>query len=336
MNIEHSHSTELSYLKKVKPAYAFDPQKESFDQWKNKSRAKLCELLGMDKYIKCNDNFVIESDEELSDHRKIRFTFTSEENSTVPCYFIIPKNKSCEKPPLMICLQGHGTGMHISLGIAKYEIDEPKIKNGDRDFAVQCIKKGICALVMDQRCMGERGGNPKPDCHGAALAALLTGRTLIGSRVFDIMRAIDVVEKEFSEFFDTDKIYCMGNSGGGTATFYVSALEDRIKAAIPSCAFCTFYNSIGEKHHCACNYIPHMAEYFDMAELAGMSAPKPLVIVSGVTDGIFPIDGAKAEFERAKLIYSASENPQNIVHAIGFEGHRFYAAEGWENFEKLI
>lgn len=336
MKIEHSHSVEVLNLRKTEPSMKFNPQNESFDEWQEKARAKLSELLGLDKFTKTDENFEIEYEKELEDYRRIRFTFQSEEGCTVPCWLVIPNKKISPKPPLMICLQGHGTGMHISLGEPKYERDKSKIENGDRDFAVQCVKKGICALVMDQRCFGERGGNPYPDCHGAAMTAILTGRTLIGGRVWDIMRAIDAVENHFSDICDTDKIYCMGNSGGGTATFYASALEDRIKGAIPSCAFCTFADSIGELHHCACNYVPHIAEYFDMAELAGMSAPKPMVIVSGVTDGIFPIEGAEKEFSRLKGIYAASPAPQNCFHAKGAEGHRFYAAEGWRAFEKML
>ena len=71
-----------------------------------------------------------------------------------------------------------------------------------------------------------------------------------------------------------------------------------------------------------------------MADIAGIGSPKPLVIVSGKTDGIFPIDGAKKEFERLKNIYYASSD--KCVHVIGKEGHRFYEKEAWKEFEKLI
>lgn len=335
MEIKHSLSIELSNLRNTKPSFCID-NFSSFDEWKIISRAKLSELLGLDRFSRCDDEFMIESDEILEKYRKIRFTFQSEEECFVPCYFIIPKKSSCPKPPVMICLQGHGTGMHISLGIPKYDIDMPKIENGDRDFVNQCVERGICSLVIEQRCFGERGGNPRPNCHGAALTALLTGRTVIGGRVWDIMRAVDVVEKYFSDFCNIEKIFCMGNSGGGTASIYASALEDRIRAAIPSCAFCTFADSIGALNHCECNYIPHIAEYFDMAELAGMSAPKPLVIVSGKTDGIFPIESAESEFLRLKKIYSAAYASEKCIHVKGDEGHRFYAEQGWDAFEKIV
>ncbi|MCQ2462987.1 MAG: prolyl oligopeptidase family serine peptidase [Clostridia bacterium] len=332
MDKTHSHYTEYTVLLNTKPSYEFDKSRESFSEWKKKSREKLYELLGMAKYKNNGLHFKTEQTERNENFTKIRFTFESEPDAVVPCYLLIPENSKTQKPPVMICLQGHGTGMHISLGTPKYDIDEPKINNGDRDFACQCMEKGICALVIEQRCFGERGGNPRPDCHSAALTALLTGRTLIGGRVWDIMKAIDVLQNEFYNVCDTEKIYCMGNSGGGTATLYAFALEDRIKAAIPSCAFCTFADSIGELNHCVCNYIPHIAEYFDMAEIAGMAAPKPLVIVSGIEDGIFPIGGAKAEYERAKKIYAAAKAENKIAHVLGEQGHRFYADKAWKEF----
>lgn len=324
---------ELNHLHNVPVSMAYDGS-ESLGEWQKKARKKLSELLGMDKFTAADEEFEIEYREEHEDFTEIRFCFQSEKDYFVPCIFCVPKK--VKNPPVMICLQGHGTGMHISMGRPKYEIDEPKINNGDRDFAVQCIEKGICALCIEQRNFGEKGGNPRPTCHASSMAALLTGRTVIGGRVWDIMHAIDAVKNHFAEMCDSDRFFCMGNSGGGTATFYASALDERITAAMPSCAFCTFEDSIVRLNHCECNYIPGIRNYFDMAELAGMTAPRPLVIVSGIEDGIFPLEGAQAEFERLeKIYYAASDKPGNCVHVKGDGGHRFYAEQGWAAFEKL-
>jgi dienelactone hydrolase len=167
------------------------------------------------------------------------------------------------------------------------------------------------------------------------MTALLSGRTLLGARVWDVMRLIDLLRVRFSDRCDTSKIYSMGNSGGGTATFYAAALDTRIAAAMPSCAFCTYADSIGGMYHCACNYVPRIRAYFDMAELAAMTAPRPLVIVSGAEDDIFPIAGAKAEFARLKEYYAAADAADKCVHVIGDAGHRFYADAAWPAFLKL-
>lgn len=336
MEIQHSRETEFRALEKTVPSMVFEPAKESLSDWQEKAENKLKELLGFSP-----DNsellFNKEYTKELEDSTEIRFTYQSEEGEFVPAILRLPKNPICEKPPVMICLQGHSTGMHLSFGIEKFENDREGFESGDRDFARQCIKNGIAAIGIDQRCFGERGGNPRPDCYISSMTAILSGRTTIGGRVLDIMRLIDVLENEFSDVLDTDRIYCMGNSGGGTATFYATALEKRIKAAIPSCAFATFYGSIGTMYHCACNFVPGISKYFDMAEIAGLIAPRPLVIVSGKEDGIFPLPTAEYEFGRLKNIYyKNSEYPENCVHIKGDGGHRFYADPAWKAFWELI
>ena len=302
-------------------------------EWQETARDKLKELLGL-PYDRCDPCFRVEYRAETEEFFETRFTFQGEEGCFAPAHFLLPKQRAVEKPPVMICLQGHSTGMHISLGRYKYEGDS---SDGDRDFALEAVRRGVCAVTLEQRCFGERGGTPRPDCYRTAMTALLAGRTLLGGRVWDIMRLIDVLEREFAYVCDVDSVWCCGNSGGGTATFYATALEPRIRGAVPSCAFCTFADSIGAMYHCACNYVPGIRRYFDMAELAGMIAPRPLVIVSGARDDIFPLPGAQAEFALARDVYYAnSERPDNIAHVIGDGGHRFYAAPAWERFLSLI
>lgn len=336
MDIRHSKFTEFKALKNTGPSMVFNPEKETLSQWQKAAEQKLKELLGL-PYNKCDLLFETEHKKELDTHTEIRFTFQSEEGEFVPAILWLPKNSCRKKPPAMICLQGHSTGMHISFGIKKYDSDKEDTESGDRDFAVQCLNNGIAAVAIDQRCFGERGGTPNPDCYTASMAAILSGRTTVGGRVWDVMRLIDVLQNEFSEVLDTDKIYCMGNSGGGTAAFYAVALEKRIKAAIPSCAFATYYGSIGSMYHCACNYVPAIAKYFDMAEIAGLIAPRPLIIVSGKEDKIFPLDTAEHEFNRLKNIYyKNSASPENCVHVKGDGGHRFYYEPAKKEFMKLV
>ena len=323
---------ELQIMRQTPISMQYDG-KEPLNVWQTRAREKLSELLGMEYFLPCDPCFAEESRTEYEDYTEIRFSFQSEENLFVPCVLWVPRVR--RKNATAICLQGHGRGMHVTLGIYKYPEEEAK-KDGERDFAVQCMREGICALAMDQRNFGERGGDPKPTCYIPSMDALLLGRTTIGGRVRDIQCAIDVLQSAYAEYC-ADGIYCMGNSGGGTATIYAAALEERISAAIPSCAFCTFADSIGSMHHCACNFVPNIRRYFDMAELAGMIAPRPLVIVSGKEDDIFPLSGAVAEFARVRdIYYAASEKPQNCVHVHGEGGHRFYAKPAWAALHHLL
>ncbi len=316
----------MEQLKKTVPsmAYAGEPP----EAWKSAARRKLADLLGMDRFQKTDAGVQIEYRRKEDGFEEIRFTFESEPGYRVPCHLLLPEGVAA--PPVMICLQGHSTGMHISLGRPKYPKDGETIKGGDRDFCVRAVREGFAAVALEQRNFGECGGSKDgPRCLESALTALLTGRTTIGERVWDVSRLIDVLESEFSGEADLRTIGCMGNSGGGTATAYVAALEPRIVLAMPSCAMCTYRDSIGAMMHCACNYVPHIAEYFDMGDLMAMACPKFFVQVSGREDPIFPLPGAKEVFEKGKRAYDRCGLGARCTFVEGDGGHRFYADAAW-------
>ena len=168
------------------------------------------------------------------------------------------------------------------------------------------------------------------------MTALLMGRTTIGERVWDVQRLVDVLEESFADRVDVSCVCCMGNSGGGTTTAYIAALEDRVKLAMPSCAMCTYKDSIGAMRHCTCNYVPHIAEYFDMGDLMAMAYPKYFVQVSGMEDSIFPIFAAREVFAKGKKLYEDMGAGQRCVMVEGNSGHRFYADDAWPEVHRLL
>jgi len=327
MSAKTPHEHNLSLLANMMPLMRYDG-KEPFAAWQARAAQKLKELLGL-PFHRCDNCFTVEYTKKRDGFTEIRFRFQSEEGYFVPCHLWIPE--WANKPiPVVICLQGHSKGMHISLGRPKYPGDEESIRGGDRDFAVRAIQEGYCALAIEQRNFGECGGTEEgPDCYNSSMTALLIGRTTIGERVWDVQRAIDVLEKYFSQVVDTNKIICMGNSGGGTTSFYVGCLEPRVKYIMPSCAVCTFEDSIAAIHHCSCNYIPNIRKYFEMGDLAGLIAPRYLVIVCGKEDPIFPYKGVQKTFELVKSLYKAAGAEDHCALVVGEGGHRFYADAAW-------
>jgi len=325
------------YLYEIVPrSLSFDPKRD-FAAWRQDVETKLRELIGiLPERVPLNIRREYERENEA--FRETRFLFSAEARADVPCHLLVPQNGQTPFP-VVICLQGHTTGMHISLGRPKVEGDEESIA-GDRDFALQAVREGYAALVMEQRCFGERkDGRPTEratsghTCHHAAMNALLLGRTMIGERVWDVSRAIDAIE-EFAEI-DTDRIGCMGNSGGGTITYFASCLDERISIGMPSCYVCTFRDSIGMIDHCPDNYIPGILRYFEMGDLACLIAPRPLVVVAGRQDEIFPIEGVKETFDTIQQIYEAAGASDQCRLVVGEGGHRFYADLAWPVFREL-
>ena len=322
-------------FKTLTPAMRMKPG-ETFAAWQAKARAKLAETLGW-PLLRAEENFRIEWEKDYDENTdEIRFLFQSEPGADVVCHLLLPKGQT--HLPLVICLQGHSTGMHISLGRMVYPNDG-QFTHGDEDFALQIVREGYAALVLEQRDFGERKCDPKIlggtlTCNHDAKVAALLGRTLIGERAWDVSRAVDMLET--LPEIDKEHIALMGLSGGGTATYYAGALEPRLKVIMPAGAVCAFDGSIGIMQHCVCNYIPRMAKYFDMGEIACMIAPRPLIVVTGDKDPIFLLDGVKKVYSVIEEIYRQEGAPDNCQLIVGDGAHRFYADLSWGAFRKAF
>ncbi len=103
--------------------------------------------------------------------------------------------------------------------------------------AVQGALAGFAVLIYDPISQGERQQVPGGLCCGphnryGALAALL-GQSTARQRIWDGMRAIDYLYSRND--VRKDGVGCMGNSGGGTMTSLLEAIDPRIVSACPSC-----------------------------------------------------------------------------------------------------
>jgi dienelactone hydrolase len=319
-------------------------QKHQFDKndidWSTKLKRKLKKLLGYHNLPKkkCDLNTRTLWSKEHKHGTIKKIIFTSEPNAEVNAYLCLPKNT---KPPytFMITLQGHSTGAHNSIAVEFDDEFKAKKIEGDRDFGIQCIKNGIAALCIEQRSFGERkqANGFTGMCHASSMHALMLGRTLIAERIYDVDRGIDYLKSRGD--VNMNSIGVMGNSGGGTTTLFAAALLPRIALAVPSCYFCTFADSILSMHHCTCNFVPDLYSHAEMSDIMGLFAPKPVIIVNGVKDDIFPIEASKSEFKKLQKIYAHANAKKHCHHIIGKQGHRFYGKQTWplilKEFQKI-
>lgn len=300
-------------------------------RWQARLRRKLRALVGEMPAARCElrPRTLWKRKHPLGTVEKV--VFTSEPAADVPAFVCLPAGV---KPPyrFFICLQGHSTGMHNSIAVQRDDNSLPHEVAGDRDFGLGCMKRGIAALCIEQRSFGERREQKQEKvsphgCHDAAMHALMLGRTLIGERVYDVDRAIDYLAARGDA--EMSSIGVMGNSGGGTISVFAAALLPRLALAMPSCYFCTFRDSLMSIYHCADNYLPGLLRYAEMADVMGLFAPKPLVIVAGRHDPIFPIEATRRAFRDLRRIYEASGAGDRCHLVVGPEGHRFYADAAW-------
>ncbi len=323
-------------MSQITPSLQFDDA--DVKKWQRRLRRKLRQLLGEVPVARCDlgPQRLWIRDHPLGTIEKV--VFTSEPCADVPAYVCLPKGVA---PPytFFICLQGHTTGMHNSIAVQRDDESRFHQVEGDRDFGLGCMRRGIAALCIEQRSFGERREQKQEKvaasgCHEATMHALMLGRTLIGERVFDVDRGIDYLASRGDA--DMNSIGVMGNSGGGTISVFSAALLPRIAFAMPSCSFCTFRDSIMAIYHCMDNYIPGLLKVAEMSDIMGLFAPKPTVIVAGKMDDIFPIRATRRAFRDLRRIYDACSAGDRCHLVAGAGGHRFYADDAWPIMLKEI
>ena len=178
---------------------------------------------------------------------------------------------------------------------------------------------GMAALVFDPIDQGERSQLPSalPELWGTRAHTMLgVGSILLGCNtarfeIWDGMRAIDYLQSRPE--IDSERIGCTGNSGGGTQTSYLMALDDRIKAAAPSCyitGFEALLSTIGPQD-AEQNIFGQLAFGMDHPDYLMMQAPMPILICAATKD-FFDIQGTWTCFRHAKRLYTRLGFPERV------------------------
>lgn len=205
--------------------------------------------------------------------------------------------------------------------------------------------KGFVALAWDPLGQGERGQFYDPDLGASRLIqstrehtmlgvqTLVTGESLARYTIWDGIRALDylVSRKEV----DAARIGVTGNSGGGTHTAYLAAIDDRLKVAAPSCYITNWTRLMAQlgPQDAEQNLPPFLNLGFDFPDFLYAFAPKPYLVLSAIRD-FFPIGGARATYGEALKVYDSLGAAEKLKMVEADDGHgytlpRRLAAYAW-------
>ena len=194
--------------------------------------------------------------------------------------------------------------------------------------------KGFVALAWDPVGQGERLQIFDEDLRESKVGNSTTEHTVVGTQcmlvgdhlarytIWDGMRALDYLlsRKEV----DPARIGLTGNSGGGTHTAYIAALDDRIQVAAPSCYITSWHlmlDTIGPQD--AEQTFPlWLQEGLDYPDYLYAFAPKPYLVLSAIRD-FFPIAGARETFAEAEKVYSAIGEREKVGMFEADDGHGY-------------
>lgn len=303
------------------------------EAWQPRLRRKIVELIGGFPREKSTLEPGTLAVAEFPEYTRETVVFQSREQLTVFAYFLLPKGAK-GRLPTMICLPGHGRGVDDIVGMNEDGTLRTAYGGYQNDFALQAVHQGFAVLAVEQFGFGHRrderarkAGGGASSCQPASGAAFLLGQTMVGWRVYDVIRSVDYLRTRPE--VAPNRIGCMGISGGGTISLFATAIEKRIKAAVISGYFNSFRDSILSIPHCIDNYVPGILPYAEMADIAGLIAPRPLFIESGARDPIFPVAATRAAFVKAQAIYRVFDAEDRVGMEIFDDEHVFHGVQAF-------
>src|SRR5947209_12434697 len=302
------------------------------EAWQKKLRVKLTELLGGFPEKRSPLEPQTLETRDYPGYRREKFVIQSRPGLYALGYVLTPKTGSAPFPTV-VCVPGHGRGVDDIVGIDDKGQDRTDKAGYQHDFAIQAVENGMAAVAIEPLAFGcrrdpvtKKKGLGTAACQPSAGGLLLLGQTMIGWRVWDVMRTIDWIETR--KELDAARVGCMGISGGGTRTLFSSALEPRIRAAMVSGYLNTFRDCIMSLSHCIDNYVPGILNWAEMYDVAGLIAPRPLFAESGTLDPIFPIAASRESFSRVQKVYETFDAAAATEQET-FDGpHSFWGKRG--------
>jgi len=227
-----------------------------------------------------------------------RFTFDNGIGDTVYGYILIPAAHKDRGPAI---LYNHYHGDKYKQG--KKEVLTKAFSELDFATGEELARKGYIVQCIDAYAFGERrfqGPAGAKEDGGSTESSLFKtflweGRSLWGMMVRDDMLALNYLLSRAE--VDPDRIAAMGMSMGSTRTWWLSALDERIKVAI-SIACLTRYQSLIARvsvgAHGIYYYVPNMLkEQIDTESVIGLIAPRPHLTLTGDQDEGSPADGVQ-------------------------------------------
>lgn len=191
-------------------------------------------------------------------------------------------------------------------------------RSAEADVVARCVllaRAGFVVLTYDMVGYGDDRTSGHPWNVVAAMTALRFGVSLFGVQLWNSIRALDVLSEVAD--VDSNRIGCTGGSGGATQTYYLAAIDDRIRAMAPVCMLSAHYQG-----GCPCEepLLFHSAG-LSTVDVVGASAPRHVLLVS--VTGDWTNENEAMEVPALRRIY-ALHGAEHRVVSVHSEGEHNY------------
>ena len=228
--------------------------------------------------------------------------------------------------------QDNVSGKHPAvLGLCGHSV-AGKAEGAYQSFCQGLAAKGFVVFIIDPISQGERrqfypgDGGPRPDlCHAHNLMGnqmALVGDFFGTWRVWDAIRALDYLLSRRE--VDRSRVGVTGNSGGGTLSTYLTALDRRLTMAAPGCYVCSYLSNMETELPSDSEQNPPgiLRAGLDQADMLLCYAPRPTLILSQYDD-YFSERYARASAEDVQRVHTLLGSCDSADCHVGGQGHGF-------------
>jgi dienelactone hydrolase len=222
-----------------------------------------------------------------------------------------PVVKEGEKLPAILYVCGHsGRG-----------------RNGNKvayqSHGIWFARHGYVCLVVDTLQLGEIAATHHGTYNLGRWWWHSRGYTPAGVEAWNGVRGIDYLTDRAD--VDPSRIAVTGISGGGAATYWVTAADDRVKVAVPVSGMADLESYVSNRvinGHCDCMFLYNTFRW-PWTRIAGLIAPRPMLFTNSDQDSIFPMDANERIINRLERLYSLYGAGDRVDALVSVGGHAY-------------
>jgi len=287
--------------------------KEDWLAQKDELRRQLHEMLGLDPLPERTPlNPVVTGTLDHAEFTVEKLHFQSSPGLYVTGNLYVPKGLTKPAPAILyVCGHGNTVKNGVSYGS----------KSVYQHHGAWFARHGFICLIVDTLQLAEIQGLHHGTYHKGMFWWYSRGYTPAGVEAWNGIRALDYLQSR--KDVDGTKLGVTGRSGGGASSWWIAALDERIKAAVPVAGITDLRNHVVDgvvEGHCDCMFMVNTYQW-DYATVSSLIAPRALLLTNTDDDRIFPLDGVERVHWQTKKIYGLLGAQKDLGLQISWGGH---------------
>jgi dienelactone hydrolase len=221
------------------------------------------------------------------------------------------KVKAAERLPAVLYVCGHsGQGRNGN-------------KTAFQSHGIWFARHGYLCLMLDTLQLGEIAGIHHGTYREGRWWWHSRGYTPAGVECLNGIRGIDYLSDRPD--VDPRRIAVTGISGGGAASFWIAAADERVRVAVPVSGMADLPSYVTNRvinGHCDCMFLYNTFRW-PWTRIAALVAPRPLLFTNSDHDSIFPMDANERVINRLERVYSLYGASDLVDAMVSIGGHAY-------------